>query len=36
VAAAWAFVRRLARRYQARRASDQMLTIDVLMLIFTL
>ena len=36
VAAAWALVRWLARRYQARRASDQMLTLDVLMLIFTL
>ena len=34
-ATAWAFVRWLARRYQARRASDQMLTIDVLLLIFT-
>jgi len=35
VATAWAFVRWLARRYHARRASDQMLSIDVLMLIFT-
>jgi hypothetical protein len=32
----WAFVRWLAVRYQTRRASDQMLTIDVLMAIFTL
>jgi hypothetical protein len=31
----WAFVRWLAVRYQTRRASDQMLTIDVLMAIFT-
>ena len=36
VAAAWAFVRWLARSYQARRASDQMLTLDVMILIFTL
>ena len=36
VAAAWAFVRWLARSYQARRASDQMLTLDVMMVIFTL
>ena len=36
VAAAWAFVRWLARSYQARRASDQMLTLDVMMAIFTL
>ena len=36
VAAAWAFVRWLARSYRARRASDQMLAIDVLMLIFVL
>jgi hypothetical protein len=36
VAAAWAFVRWLARSYQARRASDQMLTLDVMMMIFTL
>ena len=34
VAAAWAFVRWLAERYRLRRASDQMLTVDVLMLIF--
>jgi hypothetical protein len=34
VAAAWAFVRWLAGRYRIRRASDQMLTIDVLVLIF--
>jgi hypothetical protein len=34
-AVAWAFVRWLARRYHARRASDQMLTLDILMLIFT-
>ena len=32
--AAWALVRWLARSYRSRRASDQMLTIDVLMLIF--
>jgi hypothetical protein len=36
VAAAWAFVRWLARSYQARRASDQMLTLDVMIVIFTL
>jgi hypothetical protein len=30
VAAAWAFVRWLARSYQTRRASDQMLTLDVM------
>jgi hypothetical protein len=36
VAAAWAFVRWLARSYQARGASDQMLTLDVMMVIFTL
>ena len=36
VAAAWAFVRWLARSYQAKRASDQMLTLDVMMVIFTL
>jgi hypothetical protein len=34
VVAAWALVRWLARSYRARRASDQMLTIDVLMFIF--
>ena len=32
----WAFVRWLARSYQARYSSDQMLTLDVLMLIYTL
>jgi hypothetical protein len=32
--AAWAVVRWLANTYQRRRASDQMLTIDVMMLIF--
>ena len=32
----WAFVRWLAVRYQTRRSSDQMSTIDVLMAIFTL
>jgi hypothetical protein len=32
----WAFVRWLANRYRVRRASDQMLNIDVLMVIFTL
>jgi hypothetical protein len=32
--AAWAFLRWLARRYQARRASDQMLGVDVLMATF--
>ena len=31
----WAFVRWLAVRYETRRSSDQMLTIDVLMAIFT-
>jgi hypothetical protein len=36
MAAAWVFVRWLARSYQVRRASDQMLTMDVLMLIFTM
>ena len=36
VAAAWAFVGWLARSYRARRASYQMLAIDVLMLIFAL
>ena len=36
VAAAWGFMRWLAARYRARRASDQMLTIDVLMLIFAI
>jgi hypothetical protein len=36
VAAAWAFVRWLARSYQTRRASDQMLTVDVMMVIFSL
>jgi hypothetical protein len=36
VAAAWAFVRWLALRYRARRASDQMLSVDVLMLTFAL
>jgi hypothetical protein len=36
VAAALAFVRWIARSYQARRASDQMLTLDVMMVIFTL
>jgi len=36
VASAWAFVRWLARSYQARRASDQMLTLDVMMVIFAL
>jgi hypothetical protein len=35
LAAAWGFVRWLARSYQARHASDQMLTLDVLMLILT-
>ena len=35
-AAGWAFIRWLAYRYRARRASDQMLNIDVLMVIFTL
>jgi hypothetical protein len=34
VVAAWSFVRWLARRYRVRRASDQMLTVDVLMVIF--
>jgi hypothetical protein len=31
----WMFVRWLAAHYKTRRASDQMLTIDVLMVIFT-
>ena len=35
-AAGWAFIRWLAYRYRAGRASDQMLNIDVLMVIFTL
>jgi hypothetical protein len=35
IAVAWAFVRWLAVSYQARRASDQMLAIDVLLVIFT-
>jgi hypothetical protein len=35
VALAWLFVRWLAVHYRTRRASDQMLTIDVLMAIFT-
>jgi hypothetical protein len=35
IALAWAFVRWLAVSYQARRASDQMLAIDVLLVIFT-
>jgi hypothetical protein len=35
-AAGWVFIRWLAYRYRARRASDQMLNIDVLMVIFTL
>ncbi len=34
--AAWAVVRWIARSYQTGRASDQMLTVDVLMLIFAL
>ncbi len=34
--AAWAVVRWIARSYRTGRASDQMLTMDVLMLIFTL
>ena len=34
--AAWIIVRWLARSYEARRASDQMLTIDVIMLILCL
>jgi hypothetical protein len=32
----WAFLRWLALRYQTRRSSDQMLTVDVLMAIFAL
>jgi hypothetical protein len=32
----WGFVRRLAAHYRDRRASDQMLSIDVLMSIFTI
>jgi hypothetical protein len=35
-AAAWAFVRWIARSYQSQRASDQMLAVDVLMVVFTL
>jgi hypothetical protein len=35
-AAALALPRRIARSYQARRASDQMLNIDILMVIFTI
>jgi hypothetical protein len=35
IAVAWGFVRWLAVSYQARRASDQMLAIDVLLVIFT-
>jgi hypothetical protein len=35
-ALSWAFVRWLARSYQARYSSDQMLTLDVLMLIYTI
>ncbi len=35
-ALSWVFVRWLARSYQARYSSDQMLTLDVLMLIYTL
>jgi hypothetical protein len=34
-ATGWAFVRWLAVRYQTKRSSDQMLTIDVLMAIFS-
>ena len=34
--AAWAAVSRLASRYRRRRASDQMLTIDVMVLVFAL
>jgi hypothetical protein len=34
--AAWALVRWLARRYRAQRASDQMLSIDILVLVFAL
>lgn len=36
VAAAWVLLRSVARGYRARRASDQMLTLDVLMIVFTL
>jgi hypothetical protein len=35
-AAAWAFVRWIARSYRSQRASDQMLAVDVLMVVFTL
>ena len=35
-ALSWAFVRWLARSYQGRYSSDQMLTLDVLMLIYTI
>jgi hypothetical protein len=34
-AAAWAFVRWIARSYRSQRASDQMLAVDVLMVVFT-
>jgi len=33
---AWAFLRWLASSYRERRASDQMLTVDVLMVVFTI
>jgi hypothetical protein len=33
--AAWAFVRWIARSYRSQRASDQMLAVDVLMVVFT-
>jgi hypothetical protein len=36
IVAGWVLIRWLARSYRARRASDQMLTIDVLMLIFAI
>jgi hypothetical protein len=34
-AAAWTFVRWIARSYRSQRASDQMLAVDVLMVVFT-
>jgi hypothetical protein len=34
-AAAWAFVRWIALSYRSQRASDQMLAVDVLMVVFT-
>jgi hypothetical protein len=36
VVLAWAFLRWLASSYRERRASDQMLTVDVLMVVFTI